>query len=85
MNIVLWAAFGLLAGVITLILNPRLVRSGVLGPIMLGILGSVIGGMLASVVITTTGQNYFTSFSTAVAMALCVLLLAVQRMFRKLT
>lgn len=82
MNLVLWTTLGALAGIATLILNPHLVKSGVLGPIMLGVLGSIIGGILASVVITTTGQSYFASFSSAIALALCISLLAIQRMFR---
>lgn len=82
MNLVLWTTFGILAGITALVLNPRLIKGGVLGPIMLGILGSIIGGMLASVVITTTGQSYFSSFSSAIALALCISLLAIQRMFR---
>ncbi len=81
MNMTFWIAFGLAAGIIANILNPRLARGGILGPIVLGILGTVVGGTIGTIILsssTSTIQN----FTTIIAIGGCLAMLTIQRMLR---
>ncbi|MBI2033018.1 MAG: GlsB/YeaQ/YmgE family stress response membrane protein [Candidatus Levybacteria bacterium] len=74
MDILAWAAFGLIAGTIANIIDPRPSSGGILGSMVLGIVGALVGGFLANLVfgVGVTGFN-LTSFVVAVIGALIVL------------
>jgi uncharacterized membrane protein YeaQ/YmgE (transglycosylase-associated protein family) len=77
MGIIGWVIFGLIAGSISNLIDPRPSVGGSLGSIILGIAGAVIGGFLSSLLfgIRITGFN-FTSFAIAVLGSLLVLFLS---------
>ena len=74
MDVVAWLVFGLVAGVIANVIDPRPSQGGVLGAIVLGILGALVGGFLANLLfgVAVTGFN-FTSFAIAVVGSLILL------------
>lgn len=47
LNIISWVVFGLIVGFVVHLIDPRDVRGGVLGTLILGILGAILGGYLA--------------------------------------
>jgi len=82
MNVLAWIVFGLIAGVIANLIDPRPSSGGLLGAIVLGVAGALVGGFLANLVfgLTVTGFN-FTSFAIAVLGSL--LLLFIGRAFTR--
>lgn len=82
MNILAWVVFGLIAGAIANILDPRESSGGVMGSIVLGIVGAIVGGFLANMLfgMDISGFN-LTSFVIAVLGSL--LLLYIGRAFRR--
>jgi uncharacterized membrane protein YeaQ/YmgE (transglycosylase-associated protein family) len=82
MSVLAWIVFGLIAGIIANMVDPRPASGGLLGAIVLGIAGALVGGFLANLVfgISVTGFN-FTSFAIAVLGSL--LLLFVGRAFTR--
>ncbi len=78
-NILLWALFGLLAGVVAKFLSGRAARTdpaGMLLTIALGIVGALVGGFLSSQVFGWDVNNFSVAgFAVAVAGALLVLFL----------
>ena len=48
MGILLWALFGLIAGVLAMFLMPGKVPGGILVTIALGIVGAVVGGFIGA-------------------------------------
>jgi uncharacterized membrane protein YeaQ/YmgE (transglycosylase-associated protein family) len=82
MNVLAWIVFGLIAGVIANMVDPRPASGGLLGAIVLGIAGALVGGFLANLIfgLTVTGFN-FTSFAIAVLGSL--LLLFIGRAFTR--
>lgn len=74
MNIFAWVIFGLVAGVIANILDPRPAQGGVLGAIVLGVAGALIGGFIANLFfgLEITGFN-ISSFVIAVLGSLVLL------------
>ena len=81
MDITSWILFGLAAGVIANIIDPRPAEGGLLGAVILGVLGALVGGFLANSIfgVGVTGFN-LTSFVLAVLGSL--LLLFVGRVLR---
>jgi uncharacterized membrane protein YeaQ/YmgE (transglycosylase-associated protein family) len=81
MNIIAWVIFGLIAGAIANMIDPRPAQGGIWGAIVLGILGAVVGGFIANLIfgLSVSGFN-FESFIIAVLGSL--LLLMLQRSFR---
>jgi uncharacterized membrane protein YeaQ/YmgE (transglycosylase-associated protein family) len=78
-NIVVWALFGLLAGVVAKFLVKQPTRSdptGIVLTILLGIAGAVIGGFVASLLFNWD-INTFSIAGFAVAVAGAILLLFV--------
>jgi uncharacterized membrane protein YeaQ/YmgE (transglycosylase-associated protein family) len=82
MDILTYAVFGLIAGVIANVIDPHESSGGVLGAIVLGVLGAVVGGFLANMLfgVGVSGFN-FSSFAVAVMGSL--LLLFVGRAIRR--
>jgi uncharacterized membrane protein YeaQ/YmgE (transglycosylase-associated protein family) len=82
MSVLAWIVFGLIAGIIANMVDPRPASGGLLGAIVLGIAGALVGGFLANLVfgLTVSGFN-FTSFAIAVLGSL--LLLFVGRAFTR--
>lgn len=82
MNILAWVVFGLTAGTIANMLDPRESAGGILGSIVLGVVGSLVGGLLANMLfgLDITGFN-LSSFVIAVLGSL--LLLYIGRAFRR--
>lgn len=76
MNILSWILFGLIAGIIANLIDPRPAQGGILGAIVLGIVGALLGGFLANLFfgLEITGFN-ITSFIIAVAGSLLVLVI----------
>lgn len=74
MNILAWAIFGLLVGIVANILDPQPGRGGILGAIILGVVGALAGGFLANLFFGQgiTGFN-LPSFIIAVVGSLIVL------------
>lgn len=50
MNLILWAVFGLIVGYIVHLLDPRDVKTGILGTMLLGIAGAILGGFLSTAI-----------------------------------
>lgn len=80
MNIMFWAIFGLIVGVIANIIDPYPQEGGWLGTIVLGILGAFLGGFLGNLVFGI-GVSSFNFPSLAVAVLGSLLLLFVGRAF----
>lgn len=78
MSIIVWIAFGALAGWIASIISGTNESQGALGNIVVGILGSVIGGFLMSL-IGREGVNGFNPYSAFVAIIGSVLLLTLYK------
>jgi uncharacterized membrane protein YeaQ/YmgE (transglycosylase-associated protein family) len=81
-NILLWALFGLLAGVVAKFIGKQPERSdpmGIVYTILLGIAGAVIGGFVASQLFNWD-INTFSVAGFAVAVAGALLLLFVYRL-----
>lgn len=83
MSTISWIIFGLIAGTVANIIDPRPSSGGVIGAIILGIVGALVGGFLANLVLglDITGFN-LTSFIIAIAGSL--LLLYVGRALREI-
>ncbi len=81
-NIISWLLFGLVAGTLANVIDPRPSQGGWIGSIILGILGSIVGGWLGNALfgVNVSGWN-ISSFIVAVVGSL--LLLFVGRMLRK--
>ena len=82
MNIVFWIIFGLIVGTLANIIDPAPSQGGILGSIVLGILGAILGGILGSIVFGI-GISGFNLPSVAVATLGALLLLFIERAFRK--
>lgn len=82
MSVLSWIIFGLIAGTLANIIDPRPSSGGIVGAIILGIVGALVGGFLANMLlgIDVTGFN-LTSFVVAIAGSL--LLLFVGRALRQ--
>jgi uncharacterized membrane protein YeaQ/YmgE (transglycosylase-associated protein family) len=77
-----YIVFGLIAGSIANMIDPRPSRGGILGSIVLGIAGAIVGGWLGEMLFGAGVSGFnFTSFLVAVAGAL--LLLFIGRMFTR--
>lgn len=76
MNILAWVVFGLIAGAVANLIDPRPAQGGLLGSIVLGILGALVGGFLANLFfgLEVTGFN-FPSFIVAILGSLLLLFL----------
>ncbi len=74
MSILAWIVFGLIAGVIANLIDPRPSSGGVVAAIILGIVGALVGGFLANLLfgLTITGFN-ISSFAIAVLGSLLLL------------
>lgn len=74
MSIFAWTLFGILTGLIVLVLDPKAQREGIIGPILLGIVGAIVGGIIANLVfgIGLAGVTMQT-FSIAVSGSLILL------------
>ena len=79
MNILLWAAFGLIAGVVAKFIGKQPARSdfgGLLMTMLLGIIGAVVGGWVSSEIFKWDISTFSVAgFLVAVAGALLVLFL----------
>ncbi|QQG43773.1 MAG: GlsB/YeaQ/YmgE family stress response membrane protein [Candidatus Daviesbacteria bacterium] len=82
MSIIAWVLFGLVAGVITNLIDPAPSRGGLLGAIVLGIVGALVGGFLASLVFRVGIAGFDTS-SLIVAVLGSLLVLWVSRSLRR--
>lgn len=82
MSVVSWIIFGLIAGTLANVIDPRPSSGGIVGAVILGIVGALVGGFLVNVLlgIDVTGFN-LTSFVVAIAGSL--LLLFVGRALRQ--
>ena len=70
-----WILFGLIAGVIANIIDPRPTQGGLLGAIVLGIVGVLVGGFLANLIFGVGVSGFdFTSMLIIVAGSLLVLM-----------
>ena len=76
MNILAWALFGLLSGLIANMLDPRPSYGGLVGTLLLGVTGAMLGGFVTSELfgVTVTGFN-ITSLAIAVAGSIGLLLI----------
>lgn len=75
MNILAWILFGLIAGVIANVVDPRPSQGGILGAIVLGIVGALVGGFLANLIFGIGIAGFdFTSMLIAIAGSLLVLM-----------
>ena len=74
MGIFAWIVFGLIAGMVANMVDPRPSGGGILGSIVLGILGALVGGWLGTLLfgVGITGFD-LSSFVVAVIGALLVL------------
>lgn len=74
MSLISWIIFGLIAGTIANVIDPRPSAGGIVGAIVLGIVGALVGGFLANLLldIDVTGFN-LTSLVVAVAGSLLLL------------
>jgi uncharacterized membrane protein YeaQ/YmgE (transglycosylase-associated protein family) len=82
MNVLLWAVFGLIAGVVAKFIGKQPERTDPMGLIttaLLGIAGAVVGGWLSSVLLGWD-INSFSIAGFAVAVAGALLLLFLYRM-----
>ena len=82
MNILSWAVFGLIAGVIANAIDPEPSSGGVLGAIVLGVVGALVGGFLANLVFGV-GVTGFNISSLVVAVLGSLLVLMAGRAFRR--
>ena len=74
MNLLSWALFGLIVGIVANAIDPEPNSGGVFGTILLGVAGALVGGFLANLLfgVGVTGFD-LTSFIVAVAGSLVVL------------
>lgn len=74
MDIVSWAVFGLIVGIVANVLDPHPAEGGLLGTIILGVAGALVGGFLANVIFGVgVGGFNFSSFAIAVLGSLLLL------------
>jgi uncharacterized membrane protein YeaQ/YmgE (transglycosylase-associated protein family) len=75
MDLLAWAVFGLIAGVIANAIDPHESSGGILGAIVLGVVGAMVGGFLANLVfgVGVSGFN-ISSLVVAVLGSLLVLM-----------
>lgn len=74
MNLLSWALFGLIVGIVANAIDPSPNGGGLFGTILLGVAGALVGGFLAKLLfgVGVTGFD-LTSFIVAVAGSLVVL------------
>lgn len=82
MNFIVYVIFGLIAGSIANMIDPRPSRGGILGSIILGIAGAVVGGWLGSAIFGV-GVDGFNLSSFIVAVVGSLVLLALGRMLTR--
>ncbi len=82
MNLLLWAVFGLIVGLVANAIDPRPSQGGLLGAMVLGILGAVVGGLLSSTLFGV-GITGFDLTSFVVALLGAGVLLMIGRAFRR--
>ncbi|ADX67307.1 Transglycosylase associated protein [Weeksella virosa] len=74
MNIISWAIFGLIAGVIAKMISPGKDPGGFFVTIIIGILGSILGGWIASFFFTLDESKWsFQGFLVAILGAVLLL------------
>ncbi len=81
MNILAWLVFGLIAGAIANMIDPRPSQGGILGSIVLGIVGAMVGGWLGNTFFGV-GVSGFDLSSFVVSILGALLVLYVARAFR---
>lgn len=75
MTIVIWIAFGIIAAVISHLIDPYKVRGGLNAAIMVGIIGALLGGFLAKLLLGTSLLRFDISSLIVVFAATAVFLL----------
>ena len=74
MNLIGWIIFGLIAGAVANMIDPRPAKGGILGAILLGIVGAVVGGFLGSTLFGVGVEGFdISSFIVAILGSLIVL------------
>ncbi|MCR4324496.1 MAG: GlsB/YeaQ/YmgE family stress response membrane protein [Candidatus Curtissbacteria bacterium] len=75
MSIIGWVLFGIIAGVIANMVDPRPSYGGILGAVVLGIVGAFVGGLIGAMLfgVGITGFN-LSSFLLAVGGSLLLLM-----------
>ena len=77
MNFVLWIAFGLVAGIITHMMEQNVGRQSLILTITLGVAGALVGGILANIIFGINVISFdINSFLIAVVGSLAVLFVA---------
>lgn len=77
MNIILWIAFGLAAGIITHMLQQNTGRENIIITMLLGIAGALVGGILANIMFGINMINFdINSFMVAAVGSVAVLFVA---------
>lgn len=77
-----WVVFGLIAGFLAYLLDPKPADGAFVGAIILGILGAVVAGMLADLILSPVTSG-FSITSVIVALAGSVALVFVSRFFKE--
>lgn len=74
MNLLGWIIFGLIAGAVANMIDPRPAKGGILGAMLLGIVGAVVGGFLGSTLFGVGVEGFdLSSFIVAILGSLLVL------------
>lgn len=74
MNLLAWAMFGLITGIVANALDPAPNRGGLIGSVILGLLGAMVGGFVANVLFGATFSGFsLASFMIAVVGSLLLL------------
>ncbi len=74
MNLLSWALFGLIVGIVANAVDPSPNSGGLFGTILLGVAGALVGGFLANLLFGVGVSGFdLTSFIVAVAGSLVVL------------
>lgn len=81
MDILAWAVFGLIAGVVANAIDPHPSQGGILGAIVLGVVGALVGGFVANLVFGV-GVSGFNVSSLVVAVLGSLLVLMAGRALR---
>lgn len=82
-NVFAWIVFGLVAGVVANVIDPRPAKGGLVGAIILGIAGALVGGFLANLVFGV-GITGFDINSFVIAVIGSLVLLFIGRSMRKI-
>ncbi len=81
MNLISWAVFGLIAGVIAKMISPGPEPGGIVVTIIIGVLGAILGGWLSTLFLNYDPNNWsFGGFAVAIVGALLLLFV-----YKKLT